>query len=304
MLSRLAWQLYWIGRHLERAEITSRALLAYDILSMHPQGRNLSDWNRLLEALGQSDDFIKSGGDVDDGRQVFRFLSREKSNPNSLLGSVAAMRGDMRAARGLLPTELWQYGGRLRDLASEPAASAGRRRLNLEDFIRLCRASAGVITTAMRRDTAFHFWQIGRRLECADMTCRLLLVEGLTDDGDSGDDSPMENLRWANVLYALGLAEAYRDAAAGRPVTGARVTDFIVNDSKLPRSVSFCLTDTRDCLQFLPANEKPLAAMARAAKAAKATRGGERAAIQLRRTLSLIAFAADAITAAYFAGLK
>ena len=304
MLSRLAWQFYWIGRHLERAEDTARALLAQDILTMHPQGRALADWGGLLDALGQRAAFDGGGGDAGDPRQVFRFLLRERSNPNSLLGSVSQMRDDMRAARGILPAEVWRYGSRLRDLATDPAGAAGRRRRTLEEFIRLCRAISGVITTAMLRDSGFHFWQIGRRLECADMTCRILLQEVAADgEGDDAEaDSPIDSLRWAHVLNALGLTEAFRVAGEGAPVTGANVAEFIVADVRLPRSVRFCLSDARDSLQSLPANEKPLAAIARAARAAKAPRG--QSAARLRRILALTAAAGDAVSAAYFAALR
>lgn len=296
MLSRLAWQLYWIGRHLERAENTARAMLAQETLANHPQGRLASDWGRLLSAMGVSP---RQAGS-DDAR-IFRFLYKDLDHPGSLASLVRALRDDMRTMHGLLPAEMWRFSGRLRDLAASPLASAGRRRASLDDFVRYCRASAGVATTAMLRDSEFHFWQIGRRLECADMTCRLLAGElRASEKGGGEEETPAENLRWANWLSAFSVMEAYRSMNA--PLSGLAVAHFMTANSRLPRSARYCLDEVRDCLQNLPANEKPLGAVARAAAVAELPAGADpaRAADRLDRAVSANVAAAKAIAVAYF----
>ena len=300
MLSRLAWQLYWIGRHLERAENTARAMLAQETLFHHPQGHAAQNWPRLLSALEQN---TVDPGQSDDAR-IFHFLYKNTDNPNSLTSLVHALRNDMRTMHGLLPAEMWRFSGRLRDLTAQPLAAAGRRRQNLDDFVRYCRASAGVATTAMLRDSAFYFWQIGRRLECADMTCRLLSGElAASAESETDEATPAETLRWANWLAAFGVMEAYRSINA--PLNGAAIAVFMVNNNHLPRAAQFCLAEVRDCLQYLPANEKPLVAVARAAQTAFLSENIStvRAAAKLRRTVAANAAAGKSIAAAYFAEL-
>ena len=294
MLSRQAWQLYWLGRHLERAENTARAMLAQEVLAHHPQGRLAQNWDGLRAALGLS---AKRAS----GAEVFAYLHKNPDNPNSLVSLVRALRNDMRAMHGLLPAEMWRFSGRLRDLTAAPLASVGRRRVNLDDIVRYCRASAGVATTAMLRDSAFYFWQIGRRLECAEMTCRLLAGElRAVAAADSEEETFVDNLRWANWLAAFGVMEAYR--SQNEPLAGAGVAHFMTANPSLPRSARYCLAETRDCLQQLPANEKPLAALARAAAVAAlpVNTDSARAAARLDRAVAANAAAAKSIAAAYF----
>lgn len=301
MLSRLAWQLYWIGRHLERAENTARAMLAQEMLAHHPQGRTALNWQGLLSALGQTD----AAGEAPDDARIFNVLYKNPDNPDSLISLVRAMRNDMRAMHGLLPAEMWRFSGRLRDLAAQPLAAAGRRRQNLEDFVRYCRASAGVATTAMLRDSAFCFWQMGRRLECAGITCRLLEGElSAGGDPDNEETEPTENLRWANWMTAFGVIAAYQSTNHGinAPLNGAAVSVFMVNNTRLPRAATFCLNEVRGCLQDLPGNEKPLAAVARASHAAFLPENAAvpRIAAKLRRAIAANDAAGKIIAAAYF----
>lgn len=295
MLSRLAWRLYWIGRHLERAENTARAMLAQESLSYHPQGGDVQNWGGLPAALGLDMDGAK------DGARVFDFLYKNPANPGSLISLVRALRNDMRTMHGLLPAEMWRFSGRLRDLAGMPLAAAGRRLQNLEDIIRYCRASAGVATTAMLRDSSFCFWQIGRRLECADITCRLLAAEL---DAPPGAAESADNLRWAKWLSAFGVMEAYREMHL--PLNGIAAARFMTANARLPRAAVFCLAEVRDCLQYLPANEKPLRAVARAARAARIPDNASpaSAADKLRRASAANAAAGKSIAAAYFSELQ
>ena len=307
MLSYSAWQFYWVGRHLQRVEDTARAMLVQEMLANHPQGRELWSPAKLLDALGQTSAFTDKNKDAEalsDATAIFRFLYNERDNPCSLTRTIAVLREDMRAMLGLLPAEVWRYGSRLRDIVALPISTAGKRRQNLDDIIRYCRAIAGVVTTAMLRDTSFHFWQIGRRVECAEMTCRLLSCE-CANGGDGDDDNASaESFGWSNLLNALSINAAYRKSSNNAAPTQMTATHFIVSNGQLPRSVRACLSDVRDSLKFLPNNEKPLLAVAQAAKAATLPTNADKIPVKLNRILALCAAIDKSISKSYFIGVQ
>ena len=315
LLSRAAWRLFWIGRLLERAEGQARAVWSRHMMDSHPQARGLAPWRGLLDALGQNTALRAAEGDFANERAILRFMLGGGENPDSLRGVIDSLRESMRSARSFLPTEMWRNAAQLSALAENAARAGANARYDaLEQFVRLCRASAGVATTAMRRDEAFCFWQIGRRLECAGVTARVMLwaldEESGDESGEIGDDdedderTPIDNLRWVFVLKSMGLTEAYR-AYARAPVRGATVVDFILTDSLLPRSIKSCLGDVRDSIERLPANAAPLSALARTARAAARARGErDDCAIRLGWFLASLARTADAVGAAYFPQFK
>ena len=257
MLSRVAGRLYWAGRQLIRAEDTARAILAQHGLAMTPQGRELADWPALVAALGHSP--LKGVSSAGKGsaameRAAVELLAVDLQNPGSVRASVAAARENMRVARGLLPEEAWRLVTDLRDWTEDSArgiVGRGRRVDLLHDTIRQCRAIAGVLLIAMRRGGPRAFINNGMMMECADMDCRLLLMTLSAGGGEDDSDPASDDLRWRHLLLSLGLADIYR-AATFEPARRETVTDFIAADSRMPRSLRFCLNRIRERLELLP----------------------------------------------------
>ena len=304
MLSRVAGRLYWAGRQLIRAEDTARAILAQHGLAMTPQGRELADWPALAAALGHPP-LTGSGGAGGIERAAVGLLAVDLQNPGSVRASVAAARENMRVARGLLPEEAWRLITDLRDWTEASARSIvgrGRRVDLLRDTIRQCRAIAGVLLIAMRRGGPRAFINNGMMMECADMDCRLLLMTLSAGGGEDDPDPASDDLRWRHLLLSLGLADIYR-AATFEPARRETVTDFIVADSRMPRSLRFCLDRMRERLELLPNNAAPLESCAAAARAAAGARGSapaEVAGARLGRTLNALRKLDDEIRTAYF----
>ena len=320
MLSRVAGRLYWAGRQLIRAEDTARAILSQHGLAMTPQGRELADWPALVAALGHPPlDLGKNSAGAD--RAAVALLAVDLENPGSVRSAVAAARENMRSARGLLPEEAWRLVTDLRDWTEKSARSIVGRQSRVEllrDAIRQCRAIAGVLLIAMRRGGPRSFINNGMMMECADMDCRLLLMtlsagEGANGGSGSGsvaddkgdwddEDSGSDDLRWRHLLLSLGLSDIYR-AATFEPARRETVLDFIVADSRMPRSLRFCLDRMRERLEVLPNNAAPLESCAAAARAAAGARGAatsDVAAARLTRALTALRKLDDEIREAYF----
>jgi uncharacterized alpha-E superfamily protein len=93
----------------------------------------------------------------------------------------------------------------------------------------------------MAHDEGWHFLQLGKHLERADVTTRAVdvhheLLRGLTDPADL----PLANLHWASVLRGCAAYHAYQRVYVGR-VEPARVVELLLTDPAVPRSTRFCL---------------------------------------------------------------
>lgn len=237
ILARHAEATFWAGRQLERAEHTARMLDVASRDSMHfPDVRSPREWSLILEALGLDHDFANRVVDgetlVADGLTVPTFLFSDRTNPGSVAGSVAQMRENIRTVRDRVPVELWEEANRLHidldgsgiRLGSEPFErySVVRRR---------CQAISGVIGEAMSRDEAFTFLVVGRMLERAVLTTRL--VRCLVFRNEHALDE-------AAMLRMVSSLQAYR-RGPGRGGDQVTLAFFLLTATDVPRTVLSCL---------------------------------------------------------------
>ena len=99
----------------------------------------------------------------------------------------------------------------------------------------------------MTHGEGWHFLHIGRMLERADKTSRLLdvkyfiLLRSVEDVGTAFDD-----IQWAAVLRSASAFEMYRKRH-GR-ISPRGIAEFMLLDREFPRAIHFCLLAARDSL--------------------------------------------------------
>jgi uncharacterized alpha-E superfamily protein len=106
----------------------------------------------------------------------------------------------------------------------------------------------------MSENTAHCFIRIGRNLERADMTTRIVDVGCLNLMNPDADLSEYANILWMNVLLSLSAYQMYRQHVLDT-VNGEDVVDFLIKDDKFPRAVLSCLTAVQHCCERLPKND-------------------------------------------------
>jgi uncharacterized alpha-E superfamily protein len=92
----------------------------------------------------------------------------------------------------------------------------------------------------MSHDDAWRFLVLGRSLERADMTARLLLARMAAPD----------DLGWPVLLRACGAHESFI-RTHGWAAESARVAEFLLLDRLFPRSVVHALATAEECLADL-----------------------------------------------------
>jgi uncharacterized alpha-E superfamily protein len=248
MLSRVADALFWMSRYLERAEQIARLLdVAFHLeldLSGVVSGSYDVHWVGVLGTLQQPPLSVVPYPDLGRREAIMRWLTLEGENPNSIATCIARSRVNARGVRGSLPAEVWrelnklywqlrdgEFVGSATDSPSTyyAAVLAGNHLIQ------------GACDALMVHDEGWHFIQLGRCLERADVTTRAVdvhheLLRGLVDPADM----PLVHLHWAGVLRGCAAYHAYQRVYVGR-VEPARVIELLLNDPAMPRSTRFCL---------------------------------------------------------------
>ncbi|MCC5954000.1 MAG: alpha-E domain-containing protein [Acidimicrobiia bacterium] len=261
MLSRLAEAVFWTGRYLERAECTARLVQAHTELFLDlPRSVGLT-FVPLLALTGSEDVFTELGGAPTE-ENVVAHLVAEPSNPSSIVASLTAARDNMRTTRQLFPRESWESINLLHLWATAQAEECTNRTVRtgwLTAVSREVQQLTGLLAGAMSHDETYVFLRLGRHLERADMTTRVLDVRATTLLAVRDDAlRPYADVQWVSVLRSLSAYQMYRRKVHAR-VQGPEVLRFLLQDEQFPRSVRHCLTQIGTALPDLPRHEVPLA---------------------------------------------
>jgi len=259
MLSRVAENVYWMARYLERAEDTARLVIASTHLLLDlPRYVPLS-WGSMVEILGAS--LPRELEEAPDERGVMRFLITDASHPGSLVSAVRMAREDARVSRDMLPAEVWEAINSLHIHVKENAAQAQGRAKRLEflrEVVLRCQQINGVIDGTVSRGELYRFLALGQQLERADMTTRIVDVRAARLlPGDSELLRPYIGVVWMSVLKSLSGYEMYRHQVQSR-IRGPEVVRFLLKDPCFPRAVERCLARLAEMLEDLPNGERAL----------------------------------------------
>ena len=256
MLSRVAENLFWFGRYLQRAESTARLVSVNGHLLLDLPRQVQTGWLPLIEILGVEKAFKELYGDAASEANVVRFLLIDERSTSSILSSVRRAREALRSVRDTMPAESWEKLNDLNLLLQNDGEKSLNRKYRQEFLGRVidaCMLVSGILVGNMSRDIGFQFLRLGTNLEQADMTTRILDVRtvNLIKMRSAEELRPFENIQWMSVLRSLTAYEMYRRLVRHR-VQGDRVLRFLLQDREFPRSVTFCLRRIQSTLPKLP----------------------------------------------------
>jgi uncharacterized alpha-E superfamily protein len=255
MLSSVANRVYWVGRYLERTENTARLLNVYSNLLLDLPADAGVSWHQLMRILGCDAEFAAHRRWPME-RNAVKFIASSLENSSSIANSVTMARFNIRALRDVMPKEAFEAVNELYLFADRRLARTASRRQRfdvLTDVVERCQQLTGLFAGTMNHGEAYQFLRLGRNLERADMTTRIIDVAGelLQEDADRAE---YLTTLWVNVLRSLSAYQAYRQSARSR-ISSVRVLHFVLDDPLFPRSVAHCLGELRSCALTLPMNE-------------------------------------------------
>ncbi len=265
MLSRVAQRLYWMARYIERAENTARLVNVYANLLLDLPRTIRLGWQPLIvitdgEAL-YAERYRRS-----DERRITKFLLGDEVNPSSVLSCLSQARENARTTRDVVPAEAWEQINELYYYARDHLGSGirrGGRYAYLKSIILGCQQLTGLVFDTMSHDSGYHFIRLGRNLERADMTTRILAAGSFNLTRDQTTElTPFDNILWVSVLKSSSAYQMYRLHVRNR-VRGPDVIAYLLQDQLFPRAVRACLNEMCGSLQQLPKHQGPLRALAR-----------------------------------------
>lgn len=257
LLSRVAESFYWLGRYVERAENTARLVMAYSNMALDLPRRSKLDWCSIVEITGALELFEASSQNPTEPG-VLRFMISDPGNPGSIVASLNAARSNLRRTRDRVPREVSESMNALHNFVLDNGDGSVRRTSARHAFLRgvvdHCQMLRGYTGAAMSHNIGYRFIRVGRLLERADMTTRIMDVR--YDDlvpTDSKLPPAFEAIQWVNVLRSLSAHQMYRRQMHGA-VKARDVIDFLMLDPEFPRSVRYCLNQARSSMKTIPRN--------------------------------------------------
>lgn len=262
MLCRTASDLYWVSRHMERAENTARLIDVTLRIAMLPErfdrGKaEAAPWRRALDALGSAQAVRERYGMLD-APTVLRHLLLAPDNPSSVFACLRAARESARAQRVAITAEMYEDVNsswlEMRGIGWDRIERDGVT--NLLEWVKSRSASfRGVTIGTLGRGEGYHFMQLGVFIERADWAIRLLDIAGSDTDTAGGDaQNAVDYFRWSALLQSLSAFETYRRLYR-ESVSAASVVDLMLLQESNPRSLLTCTNTLHDVLRTLAGSE-------------------------------------------------
>ena len=236
MLSRVADNLYWMSRYLERAEHTSRliAVKLESLIEQTPEEAEIA-WGRVVSALSGKSFAPES---LADGFEITYSLAFERFNQSSLISSLRFARDNGRQVREQISTEMWNRLNRLylRLVPIDFTAMWNEQPGHVfREIVEELHMLEGTTYSTMRHGEGWHFLQLGRYIERVQLVSRLL---DLHFGQASRAGAPPNYLDWLVLLRSCTAFEAYCKVYTAN-IRRDRVAEFLLFDAEFPHSVRF-----------------------------------------------------------------
>ena len=247
MLSRVANSLYWMSRYIERAENVARLLdvnlqLMLDFADLNDE-QVKEHWLPILCSAGDEETFFKLYKRAD-SESVTEYLTFREENPNSILSSLSTARENARQVRDQISLEMFEALNEcylfLRSKNAREIWLTGAH-----DFYEQIKKSShlfqGLTDATFTRNEGYEFINLGKYLERADKTTRILdikyhiLLPSVADVGGAVDTA-----QWRAILRSASALEAYRRFHVD-DILPKKVAEFLIFSTTFPRSIRFSL---------------------------------------------------------------
>ena len=199
-------------------------------------------WRPLISTTGDDAFFAEHYRDASKANVIY-FLAFDAHNPNSILSSIAAARENARLARQYITLEMWEQINRFYFAVQNGAQSAARvapRQDFFSDVITSSHLFLGTLYSTMSHNEGWHFCRLGRLIERADKTSRILDTKYyLLLPSVAAVGTPYDDIMWAAVLRSTSAFEMYRKRF--QQISPDRIVEFLVLDREFPRAIHYCM---------------------------------------------------------------
>ncbi|MFD2649402.1 alpha-E domain-containing protein [Devosia albogilva] len=253
LLGRTASGLFWMHRYVERAENMARIVDAGLRMALTRSSTAPEEWSSVVLSAGAMEAF-RAKHDRFTAANVSDFLLRDRDNPSSVISCLEATRFNARMVRTALTRDAWEAVNEAW-MALKSALSAPVPESELPPLLDHIKREASLIRGAfhgtMLRNEIFNFSRIGTFIERADNTSRILDVKYyVLLPAASYVGGAMDNHQWESILRSVSAHRSYR-WVYDTQYTPAQIAEYLILDSRMPRSLHFCYRNIAENLEFL-----------------------------------------------------
>src|SRR5205807_978320 len=192
------------------------------------------------------------------GQAVVDFVSLQKKNPNSIFSCLSRARENARTTREQISSEMWEQINKLYLFVKSDSAKKLVRTSPYEFFKRIITAShlfQGITDATMTHAEGWDFIRIGKLLERADCTSRILDVKYhlLLPSGERVGGH-VDTIQWMSVLKSCSALEAYRKIYVDQ-VAPWKVAEFVITHPSFPRSIRYCVDSLDNALHAISGSD-------------------------------------------------
>jgi len=243
MLSRVAENLYWFGRNLERVENISRMAEVSYFASVEAGGLDADPeiWDAVITATGGHDRFDEAR-EAQPSISPSEFLLLSTENPHSLRSTLNYARSLARQLREHLSRDVWEEINRLYLEVRRTSPADGSGMADFYDSVRRSIAAIfGLFDNTVQLDEGRDWFRCGIFIERADMTSRIIDAKSYValPAGQEVGGS-VDRVHWTSVLRSAGARQAFRMTHRAPP-SGPAVASMLVLSERFPRSLRFCI---------------------------------------------------------------
>ncbi|TGN10887.1 alpha-E domain-containing protein [Leptospira ilyithenensis] len=268
MLSRVAESVFWMNRYIERAENYARFIDVNHQLSLDLNEDFPNQWMPLVYTTGDAEVFEKKY-ESPTPASVIQFMTFDDENPSSIYNCVQRARENARSIRENISTPMWEVLNEFylfikdyrKQYLEHPESRGEGLSLGLSEFLsyvrKSCQTFYGTSDSTISHDEVWSFSLLGRFLERADKTTRILdmkyfiLLPSIQDVG-----STLDLLQWMSLLKSTSAHEMYNRKY--KKVHPIEIAEFLVLDPAFPRSIVFCLHEIEESLEKVSGNKEGL----------------------------------------------
>lgn len=253
MLSRSANNLFWLARSVERMDYLARLLDVAQRMSVVSTSTSIDEWDSAIIAAGVEAPFRALHAQANEPA-VVHFLTREPTNPSSIVNCLTQARNNARAVRAAVTVDVWEAINaaylEARSFNEETFAPANFPAL-VEWVKRQALLFNGAYSNTMLRTDSFNFLRLGTFLERADNTARILDVKyHILLPSFERVGGALDYYQWAAILRSVSARRAYHVLYKGRLVPW-QVAEMLILRKEMPRSLRACYEQVMDTLDVL-----------------------------------------------------
>jgi uncharacterized alpha-E superfamily protein len=254
MLSRVADAIYWCSRYVERAENVARFVeVNLNLMLETPVGRR-DDWEPLVLTSGDQEWFWKHYKEATP-HNVAWFLTFDANYPNSILSALTRARENAQTVRDMISREMWQVLNEfylmVRD-ASKRAFSVDEMGAFYDSISMSGAQYEGVSSATLSRGEAWYWSRLGRLLERADKTSRILDVKYYLLLPSMTEITAADQGGWVALLESASALQMYRQVY--HITSPENVTKFLLFSRAFPRAIHYCISQAQESLHAITRN--------------------------------------------------